>query len=321
MAISNDTVVAKVVAAQLLLAYRQRRVFSQRVNNTWRNALNNGGNEVLINRPVAGSVADYTSSTTVAYGTSANVNATALSLQIGGTGGIGKGGVSKYWTVKLDDLEAAMTSVGLLQASVVEYGAALADQVDDDVRSAMLATTNTVPDRTIDLDTIAGNKNGLDIYGFETMHKALDWKRVPRQGRWLIVGPAFAEAMQKSALSSEVMLSSPQTAALANGRIGTVAGFDVYLADPKHSAFTAKAGAKDPFYTETLVAGVDSATAFIDRIRKTERLRLEESFADAVRGLYQYNAAIIQSDRILKASYKIEGAGVTQLALPTAVTA
>ena len=321
MAITNSTVVPKVVAAQLLIAYRQRRVFSQRVNNTWRNALNNGGSEVLINRPVAGSVADYTNSTTVAYSNKANVNATALSLQIGGTGGIGKGGVTKYWTVSIDDLEAAMTSVGLLQASVAEYGDALANQVDDDVRTVMLTTTNTVADRTIDLDAISGNKNALDIYGLEAIHKALDWKRVPRDGRWLIVGPAFAEALQKSALSSEVLLTSASTAQLANGRLGKVAGFELYLADPKHSTFTAKSGAKDPFYTETILAGVDSAVAFIDRIRKTERLRLEGSFADAVRGLYQYNAAIINADRLLKASYKIEGEHVTNLSLPAKVTA
>ena len=322
MALTNDTVIAKVIAAQLVTAYRERRIFAQRVNNTWRNALRGGGNEVIINRPVPGSVADYTTSTTITYNQAADVNKDALTLQLGGTGGIGKGGAVKYWHVMFDDLNRAVTGRNLLASSVVEYGEALANQVDDDVRSVMLGTggaTTIGGEITIDLDAIAASTSGLDLLGLEQIHKAMDWKRVPREGRWIIIGPAMAEAIQKVVLSSEVLLSTSQQGSLANGRIGAMGGFTVYMADPKHSTFTAKSGAKDPFYTETLLAGSDSATAFIDRIRKTERLRLESSFADAVRGLYEYNAKVLFPDRLYKRSYKIEGAGVTNLSLPAKI--
>ena len=324
MALTNDTVIAKVIAAQLVVAYREARIFSQRVNNTWRNALNAGGNEVIINRPVAGSVADYTTSTTITYNQVADVNKDALTLQLGGTGGIGKGGAVKYWHVKFDDLNRAVTGRDLLSTAVVEYGQALANQVDDDVRSVMLATggaTSIGSELTIDLDAIAGTDNGFDHFGLEQIHKAMDWKRVPRQGRWLIIGPALAEALQKTVLSNSVLMSTPQQGSLANGRIGSLGGFTLYMADPKHSKFTAKSGAKDPFYSETLIAGSDSATAFIDRIRKQERMRLESSFADVVRGLYEYNAKVLFPERLYKRSYKIEGAGVTNLGLPAAIPA
>ena len=321
MALNNATVVPKIIAAQLLLAYRERRVYTQRVNNTWRNALNAGGNEVIINRPIAGSVADYTTSTSITYNQKADVNAAGLTLQLGGTGGIGKGGVAKYWHVTFDDLDRALSSIDLLQSSVVEYGEALANQVDDDVRTAMLASARSAAAVTVDLDAITSATDGLDKFSFETLHKDLDWKRVPRAGRWMIVGPAFLEALQKTILSSEQLLATPQQASLANGRVGSLAGFTLYMGDPKNSTFTAKAGAKDPNYAETVICGVDSATAFIDRINRTERLRLESSFADAVRGLYQYNAKVLLPERLLKRTYTFEGADVAQLTLPATIAA
>lgn len=324
MALTNDTVIAKVIAAQLVLAYRERRIFAARVNNTWRNALNAGGNEVLINRPVAGSVADYTTSTSISYTQTADVNKDALSLQLGGTGGIGKGGAVKYWHVKFDDLDRAVTGRDLLATAVVEYGEALANQVDDDVRSVMIGTggaTSIGSEIAMDLDDVAAATTGFDGFALEQIHKAMDWKRVPRSGRWLIVGPAFAEALQKTVLSSEVMLSTGQQAPKANGLIGNIAGFSVYMADPKHSTFTAKAGAKKPKITETVIAGSDSATAFIDRIRKTERMRLESAFADVVRGLYQYNAKVLFPERLYKRDYAFSGTNVVNPGLPAAIAA
>ena len=327
MALNNNTVVPKVIAAQLLIAYRQRRVYGARVNNTWRNALNGGGDTVIINRPLAGSVANYTRQTNVQY-PAVDINDAGLTLQLGGHDGIGLGGVVKYWSVKFDDLDRALSSINILNSALVEYGEALANQVDADVRAAMVSTTvanrQTLPLARIDLDTIANSDDALDRFGFEVIHKALDWKRVPRQGRWLIVGPAFVEALQKSVLSREALLATPQQAALANGRVGSLAGFSIYVADPKDSqyeaAVTSGQNQHKKRYVETVVAGVDSATAFIDRIRRTERLRLENTFADAVRGLYEYNAKLLQPERLLTRQYGMEGTGVTQLSLPAAIT-
>ncbi len=329
MTLNNNTVVPKVIAAQLLIAYRQRRVYGARVNNTWRNALNGGGDTVIINRPLAGSVANYTRTTNVTY-PAVDVNDEGLTLQLGGHDGIGLGGVVKYWSIKFDDLDRALSSINILNSAIVEYGEALANQVDADVRAAMVSTTvanrQTLPLARIDLDTIASADDALDRFGFEVIHKALDWKRVPREGRWLIVGPAFVEALQKSVLANETLLSTPQQSALGNGRVGTLAGFTIYVADPKDSAYEAavtsgaQASQHKKRYVETVVAGVDSATAFIDRIRRTERLRLENTFADAVRGLYEYNAKLLQPERLLTRQYGMEGANVTQLSLPAAVT-
>ena len=321
MAITNATVVPKIIAAQLVIAYRQRRVFAERVNNTWRSALAGGGNEVIINRPLAGSVADYTG--TVTYTNKADVNTKGLTLSLGGTGGIGSTGVVKYWQVRFDDLDRALSSIDLLSAAVVEYGEALSNQVDNDIRTAFNASSQSLPAVTIDLDDIAAATDGLDRFNFETMHKAMDWKRVPREGRWLIVGPAFLEALQKSVLSSEALLATPQQASLANGLVGSIAGFTVYMTDPVYSTFASGSGSgtagKDR-YTETVFCGVDSAVAFIDRLRKEERLRLENSFTDAVRGLYEYNAKLMFPEHILKRNYTMAGDTVTDLGLPAAIT-
>ena len=326
MALTNATVVPKVIAAQLLLAFRERRVYANRVNNTWRNALNGGGNEVIINRPLPGSVGDYSRTTRINYNQDADVNTAGLTLNLGGSADIGGAGAIKYWHVKFDDLDRALADRDLLQSSIVEYGEALANAVDDDVRTVMQRGAPTLPAVNIDLDGIAAAEDGLDKFSFEVMHKALDWKRVPRAGRWIIAGPAFLEALQKSILSSETMLATPQQASLANGRVGTLAGFTIYLGDPKNSKFE-NAVSSGPAqnqhksrYVETVMVGVDSATAYIDRLSRTERLRLESHFSDAVRGLYEYNAKVLQPERLLKRDYRFEGDAVTQLTLPATIT-
>ena len=75
----------------------------------------------------------------------------------------------------------------------------------------------------------------------------------------------------------------------------------MYVAPGNYSTFNS--GQKRA--TETLFYGVDSATAFIDQVNRTEQLRLQTTFADAVRGLYSYGYKVISPERIFKSAGRV----------------
>ena len=291
MAIDQTTTVPKIIAAQLLIAYRQRKVFADRVNNSWRSLLGNGGNEVIINQPGAASIQDYTRNTNLTY---AGVDAGAPQ-----TIRLNK---AKSWAIKYDDLDRAVSSVDLLRASVVEHGEMLALSVDADIRASMLAQgPQGLADFTIDHEKTGGLSYG-DLK-LASLHRMMDLSSVPKEGRWIIVGPYMAEVIQQIALANETLLSTNTTASLRNGLLGSFGGFNWYVwGNPAWSDFTARAVAassgnpakKANSARETIVYGIDRATPFIDRMRRTERLRLEGTFADAVRGLYEYGSSVIK---------------------------
>lgn len=285
MAIDQTTVVPKIIAAQLLIAYRQRKVFAARVNNTWRSLLANGGDQVIINQPGAASIGDYTRNGKLTY-TAVDAGA-PLTITLNR---------AKSWSIKYDDLDRSVSQIDLLQASVVEHGEALANVVDADVRSSMLANApQGLANYTLDHDKEGGLSYG-DLR-IASMHRLLDLSNVPKAGRWVIVGPYMAEIIQQIALANETLLSTDTTASLRNGLIGSFGGLTWYVwgnAAWSDYASAAGSGKKARSAREQIVYGIDRATPFIDRMRRTERLRLQDTFADAVRGLYEFGSTVIK---------------------------
>lgn len=241
---------------------------------------------MIINVPATASVSDYSANGTITY-TNADVG-TAITL------GLGK---VKHWAIKFDDLNAALSSIPVLQSAVTEHGIALANQVDSDVRAAMDTSATAGPALSFDHSKTLS----FEDLKLPTLHRILDLQRVPKQGRFLIVGPYTGEVISKVAIANDQVLASGNMNNLVNGRLGSFAGFDIVVADPTHSTYKTS----DKTATETAFFGVNSATAFIDRIRKTERLRLQTTFADAVRGLYEYGVKVIDANRIFKSAVTI----------------
>ena len=292
MPITNATVIPIIIVARLVQQYRRRIVFADRVNRTWQSQLRNGGNQVRLNMPVSGNVRDYdpSAATPVTYRDADVQNLGTLELQ-----------QAKYFATKINDIQAVQSSSPLLDSSVEQDGIALAEQVDDDVRSVTVAGATTTDALTLDHDA-----NTIKAFAFPKLHRIMDVALMPREGRWVIVGPYTAEALMAATLEAGVINASVLEN-LQNGLIGTFAGLRVYVDAAKNSTFPASAAAEDANKaTEEWVFGNDSAVAFIDQVREVERLRLQSDFADAVRGLYTYGTKVIYPARIHKATATIE---------------
>lgn len=276
MAINNSTVVPRIIAASFLRQFRTSTVYTARTNNTWRNLLNGSGDTVIINTTLEGAVGDYTKGGTVTY-TDADVGP-PLTLTLD---------KAKSWAIKFDDLDAAKSSLPVLNESTREHALKMALTVDADIYAAMSSGAAAGP--AVPLDHSATLE--LDNLKLSQLHRILDLQSVPRDGRWIIVGPYTAEYLQRLALKTERMVVSDLTQSLVNGRIGSFGGFTWYV--DLTGSNVGNPAANGATQRETWLFGVNEATAFIDQIRRTEQLRLQNTFADAVRGLYTYGAKVL----------------------------
>ena len=102
--------------------------------------------------------------------------------------------------------------------------------------------------------------------------------------------------MQRIGLTNSTIFGLSQgSSPLINGSLGSFAGFNVYVS-PGNATVNKSARTAN----EQILFGNDTACAFIDRVARTERLRLQNTFADAVRGLYQYGSKVLYPNRIFK---------------------
>ena len=285
MAIDNTTTVPKIVAAGFLAAYRKATIFQSRTNNIYRSLLGAYGNEVIINTGMTAGISDYTANANITY-ENADVG-DAQTLQIT---------KNKSWAVKFDDLNAAVSLPNVLEETVRETALSLALVVDADVRAAMSsgATAITAP-AAIDMEAITANSN-LNPLKLDIVHRIMDEALMPRAGRWMIISSYTAAYMQRIGLTNSTIFGLSQgSSPLINGSLGSFAGFNVYVS-PGNATVNKSARTAN----EQILFGNDTACAFIDRVARTERLRLQNTFADAVRGLYQYGSKVLYPNRIFK---------------------
>ena len=99
---------------------------------------------------------------------------------------------------------------GILDASVGEHGDKLATKLTTDVRAIFDAGATAGPAVALDHDNLSVGGNSADLivgsdFKFQTMHRMLDAQKVPRSGRWLIMGPYGVELMQGYSLHNSVL--------------------------------------------------------------------------------------------------------------------
>lgn len=297
MAITNATVVPIVYAAQLFRVYRDNIVYANLCDRRYQGLLASGGDRVRVSKiNDAPAVADYTANQ------SGSITYTAADATAVGDILLNK---FKYWALKVDDIHAQLSSVDLLSATVETAGIMLAQQVDADVKTEMTKAIGAaqtggskqgIPDFTLDYDVSGGLSIG-DLL-LPQMHRVMDIAKMPREGRFLLVGPYTAELMQRLSLENAV-LNAPYNAALRNGSLGNYAGLEIIVTG-------AQAQVSSNATTETWLFGNRTACAIIEEMRRVENIRLQTHFQDAVRGLFGYGVQMIDNSRLYHTGVTID---------------
>ena len=124
----------------------------------------------------------------------------------------------------------------------------------------------------------------------------LDEAYVPKQGRYLVV-PPWAEALLEQTQAFVSVATPAQQEVFTEGLIGRVSGFDIYTSNNSVEFDQANNG-------WIVQAGHPMALTFAEQIVQTEALRLQTTFADAVRGLHVYGGRLVRPDHIAIAGVK-----------------
>lgn len=267
-----STFIPSVWATRLNIALRKNLVLANLVNMDYSGQVRPGGT-VKIQRPGAISVADYDpTSTTISY---AVPTATSAELVIN---------VRKHFAFQIDDLDADLSNVNLVDAYTAEGAYAMADQVDqsiaDEYANAGLA------DVALDL-------TGSSVDYYAALVKAgrqMDEANVPREGRWHVTSPQGYEQLLKD--SKFTQASALGDAVVQSGAVGQVAGFRIWVSNN-----LVDAGSTDVL-RKTLVGRNAAITHARALTGQPEALRLEGKFAVGVRAELAWGNKTIRANEL-----------------------
>ncbi len=195
---------------------------------------------------------------------------------------------SKYFAFRVDDLDLAQQKPKVIDAASQKATRTLADVADQYIASFYTGAGLVINDG-------AGGSVQLtaaNVYEFCVQASVMmDEANVPTEGRYLIVPPWVAGRM----LMDDRFLLKADPAQILNGQVAQAAGFSI-LKSNNVPMTAGVAPAPDVWH---ITAGHATAISYAEQIAKTEGLRLQDSFSDAVRGLHLYGARVMEPNALL----------------------
>jgi hypothetical protein len=190
---------------------------------------------------------------------------------------------AKYFAFELDDIDAAQSTGGELEAGLVEAVYGLRDVADQYV--AGLYTGAAAANQ---IGTVSVTTGALAYTQLRRLKVKLDEANVPQQGRYVVVPPWYHGLLLEEDKFVRVDASGTDQA-LRNGIVGRALGFDVLMSN------NAPLVTGDDY---AVIAGYPKAIAFAEQINKVEAYRPESAFGDALKGLHVYGAKLVRPDGI-----------------------
>ena len=178
----------------------------------------------------------------------------------------------KYFAFKVDDVDAAQSNANQMDEAMSEASYGLSDASDQYLADFYTDAGITVTE---------GSFNSSAVYETITdVSKEMQENDIPADApKWMVVKPATYQKI----LLAEIDKSTDNISTLGEGAVMHTMGFDVFVSNNLTND----------------MAGSYRSLAFVEQILDTESLRLENSFSDAVRGLYVYGAKVIRPDELV----------------------
>jgi hypothetical protein len=272
-------------SAKLLVSLRKAHVAGNLVNRDYEGEIKRQGDSVKITSINDVTIGTYTPHSDI---TVEDIDDATRSLLID---------QARYFAVELDDVEKAQHVKGggsPLSQAVDNAAYQLADVADafllDKINDAAEGTGN-------DLGTVAIHTDADALYDsvVDLMVK-LDQANVPQQGRFVVVSPALHGRLLKLdrfVATGDATAASTRT----NGFIGEIVGLPVYKSNNLPAVTDAAATGG------VALAGYRGAATFAEQIVSLEADRMEKRFADMVKGLHVYGAAVIRPTGVAKVEF------------------
>jgi N4-gp56 family major capsid protein len=262
-------------SARILAKLEKALIFAQPgvVNRDYEGDIRADGDRVHIHSFNDLTIGTYTkNSTTITYEQLTDTRVTLLIDQ------------ARYFSFKIDDVDAAQMRPELIDAASDRAAYQLAEDADSYVASLYSGASTSNPDNTIETSQFTATNVYQKLVDLSVL---MDQVNLPSEGRFVVVPPWVKGLLLQN--STFVTASKPD--AVLNGEIGQIAGLRILVSN------NVKTTGTSPVVSH-MMAGHPSALAYAEQIVNLEGLRLEGSFADAVRGLHLYGAKVLDGARL-----------------------
>lgn len=265
------------------------------INHDYEGEINGMGDSVNVTSIADPTVSSYSPNGTINYESPNDAGQTILIDQ------------AKYFAVKVDDVDAAQAAGNMLkfmQGRGAYKVADVADQFIAGFYTSASPTNNVGSSGSPKTPGVFSTTNPADFYTqvILPLGVKLDEANVPDDGGRYVVLPPWGVGLlaMTGAFLNFPNSSGGVPAVMANGFMGKVGRFNVLMSNN-----TVKYSGSN----YAIQAGHNSAITFADQIVKTEALRLQTTFADAVRALHVYGAKVIRPEA-LAVAYVTRPAGI-----------
>lgn len=182
----------------------------------------------------------------------------------------------RWASIYVDDVDASQVPYNVEQRAVLDVARAAADDLETNVLGYMHTQASKLTAAVLTKDTVGAAI--LDI------KKALTTAKVPLAGRWLVVTPEV-EAL---VLENSKMVPTVDPAVLAEGKIGRIYGFDVYVSNYLGDITNAQ-----------VLAGHAVATTFGMAISKMAKKDVEDGMGMKVQALNVYGRLVTRPEALV----------------------
>jgi hypothetical protein len=262
-------------SARILAKLEKNLVFAQPgvVNRDYEGDIRADGDRVHIHSFNDLTIGSYTkNSTTITYEQLTDTRVTLLIDQ------------AKYFAFKVDDIDTAQMRPELIDAASDRAAYQLAEDADSYVASLYSGASTSNPDNTIETSQFTATNVYQKLVDLSVL---MDQVNLPSEGRF-VVGPPWVKGLL---LQNSTFVTASKPDAVLNGQIGQIAGLNILVSN------NVKTTGTSPVVSH-MMAGHASALAYAEQIVNVEGLRLEGSFADAVRGLHLYGGKVLDGARL-----------------------
>ncbi|MFI5974797.1 P22 phage major capsid protein family protein [Streptomyces sp. NPDC051452] len=263
----------EVWTAQALVSLRKALVYAapQIVNHDYEGEIKKVGDTVHIKMLGDVTVKPYTSGQDITYEDVPDAEATLKVDQ------------ADYFAFKVDDIDKAQAG-DEMAARTDAASWKMAEKVDSFVAGlyTQVQSANVLSSTAITSGDAAYN-------ALVDLKVRLDECNVQANGRYVVVPSWYHGQLLKSPNFINAEKAADGGAALRNGQVGRAAGFDILTSN----AVPIISG--DDY---AVMAGVRDAISFADQVTEIEPIRLQNTFASAVRGLHVYGAKVIRPDAL-----------------------
>lgn len=180
------------------------------------------------------------------------------------------------FTFKVEDIDAAQTGLDVKSFATQRAGKTLALTADAYAFGLHAGAGYEINDGQQSPGALAVNSANVEDVILRVA-QYMDEQNIDPMDRNLIVAPWFKNKMILAGLARS---GANSDAMYLNGFIGEILGFKVYVSNQLASGH--------------MLAMTSRAIAYAGQINKVESLRLQDSFADAVRGLFTFGAKVVK---------------------------